>query len=75
LTQKKQLSETISCAPLKINNERIKGQGLLLISHICMHHQKARKTRLVKFVRLPGMVEAGVLRYAYPFVHSHAPFW
>ena len=40
-----------------------------------MHHQKARKTRLVRFVRLPDMVEAVVLRYAYSFVHSYAPFW
>jgi hypothetical protein len=52
-----------------------KGQGLLSISHICMPHRKARKTRLVRFVGLPGMVEAGVLRNTYSFVHSHAPFW
>ena len=40
-----------------------------------MHHQKARKTRLVRFVKLPYMVEAGVLRNAYSYVHSHTPFW
>ncbi len=39
-----------------------------------MHHRKARKTRLVKFVELPGMVEAGVLRYYYPSVQYHTHF-
>ena len=40
-----------------------------------MHHRKARKTRLARFVKLPYMVEAGVLRYSYPFGQCHTPFW
>jgi hypothetical protein len=44
-----------------------------------MHHQKARDPKklgwLVRFVKLPYMVEAGVLRNPYPFVHCHTPFW
>ena len=44
-----------------------------------MHHRKARDPKkwdgLVKFVGLPGMVEAGVLRYPHSSVQYHTPFW
>ena len=39
-----------------------------------MPHRKARKTRLIRFVRLPYMVEAGVLRNTYPSVYCQLAF-
>jgi hypothetical protein len=75
ITNSSKISKLILISSFCLDTKGPKDQGLLLISHICMHHRKSRKTRLVRFVRLPDMVEACVLRYAYSFVHSHAPFW